>query len=38
MAETDAIRGLLCHRCNIGMSFMDNDDWIRKAGEYVGKF
>jgi hypothetical protein len=34
--ETGKIRGLLCHRCNIGIGiFMDNEELLTKAINYL---
>jgi hypothetical protein len=34
--ETGKIRGLLCHRCNLGLGyFVDNPDILRKAANYL---
>lgn len=33
--KTGAPRGLLCRRCNLGMSFMDDLVWQRRAAAYL---
>lgn len=34
--KTGFIRGLLCHRCNIGLgAFRDNEDYLYNASEYI---
>lgn len=33
--ETNQVRGLLCPRCNNGMSYVDDVDWLTKAIKYV---
>ena len=32
---TGNIRGLLCISCNLGVSFIDNTEWLQRAIEYV---
>jgi Recombination endonuclease VII len=34
--RTEVIRGLLCHRCNRGLGYIQNPDVLRRAVEYVG--
>ncbi len=34
--RTGVIRGLLCHRCNRGLGYIQNPDVLRRAVEYVG--
>jgi hypothetical protein len=35
---TSAIRGLLCHKCNLALGHMDDRvDWLQKAIEYLQK-
>lgn len=37
--ETNKIRGLLCHKCNLGLGhFNDNIDLMEKAIEYIRRF
>jgi len=33
--STDQIRGLLCARCNNGMSYVDNERWLQAAKRYA---
>ena len=33
---TGKVRGLLCVSCNLGMSFVDNKDFMEKAVKYAG--
>lgn len=33
--KTGKVRGMLCRRCNYGMGFVDNYEFIRKATEYL---
>ena len=35
--ETSRVRGLLCHRCNMGMAFMDDIKWAESANVYLVK-
>lgn len=32
--KTGKVRGLLCRYCNIGMGFVDNEDFLEKAKQY----
>jgi len=32
--KTGKVRGLICQRCNIGMGFLDNLDFMEKALQY----
>jgi hypothetical protein len=31
------IRGLLCRRCNLGLGFVENREFVLKAMEYLGE-
>ncbi len=33
--STGKIRGLLCPKCNHGLHFIENQEWLRRAIEYV---
>lgn len=33
--RTGIVRGLLCHRCNRGLGYIQNPDVLRRAMEYV---
>ena len=35
--QTNEVRGLLCYRCNIGLSFVENENLLRVALEYLEK-
>lgn len=32
--KTKKFRGMLCRNCNMGMGFVDNDEWLAKALEW----
>jgi Zn finger protein HypA/HybF involved in hydrogenase expression len=32
---TNQVRGLLCPRCNSGMSYIDNESWLARALQYI---
>lgn len=32
---TNQVRGLLCPRCNCGMSYVDDESWLSRAQQYV---
>lgn len=34
--ESGEVRGLLCHRCNVGLSFMENEKLRNMATKYLG--
>lgn len=31
----DSIRGLLCHKCNLGLHYVENNEWLSAAMEYL---
>ena len=35
--STREIRGLLCVKCNLGLGYLDNPEWMHKAIEYKNK-
>ena len=35
--ETGKVRGILCFKCNFGVSFLDLSGWVIKATEYLRK-
>jgi Recombination endonuclease VII len=36
--STEKLRGLLCCRCNIGMHYVDDEEWLAKAMTYRSSF
>ena len=34
---TFKIRGLVCHSCNLGLAFLDKENWLQKALKYLEK-
>ena len=35
--ETGEVRGLLCRRCNLSISYIENKDFLQKALQYLGE-
>jgi hypothetical protein len=35
--ETGAVRGILCHRCNIGLPYLEREEWSVAARAYLGR-
>ena len=35
---TNIVRGVLCPKCNLGISFVENRDWVEAANEYLSRF
>lgn len=33
--KTDVIRGLLCHKCNLGLHYLEDNEWVSAAREYL---
>ena len=36
--ETGKVRALLCSRCNTGLGYLEDEDFMIKAKEYLEKF
>lgn len=35
--ETGRVRGVLCRRCNLGLGFLENDNFLTKAVAYLAR-
>lgn len=35
--KTGAVRGLLCSRCNVGLHYIENKQFMKKAKEYLNE-
>ena len=35
---TGKVRGLLCNRCNMGLSYLEDPDWCIRANDYLGLY
>lgn len=33
--KTGKVRGMLCHKCNLGLEWAEKDEWITKALAYL---
>lgn len=35
--KTKKIRGILCNKCNIALSYIENSKWLKEALKYINK-
>lgn len=35
---TGKVRGLLCDKCNLTLGFMEREEWVEKAKQYLAKY